>query len=55
MTTSYRIGLELGQAQDYTALAVVERAETDDPGAPDGIHRMHAVRYLRRWPPSGRR
>lgn len=38
------LGLDLGQAQDYTALAVVER--TTHAGRP----REHAVRHLKRWP-----
>jgi hypothetical protein len=39
------LGLDLGQAQDYTALAVLERT------APHGGRpREHAVRYLKRWP-----
>jgi hypothetical protein len=40
--SDYVIGLDLGQASDYTALAVVERAAGDRPSL--------TVNYLRRWP-----
>jgi hypothetical protein len=42
----YCVGLDLGQAQDFSALAVVERAAPpEDPGAG-----WYAVRHLFRWP-----
>ena len=51
----YYVGLDLGQAQDYTALSVVERSEKfpvgslPDPSVtPREAH--YAVRHLRRWP-----
>jgi hypothetical protein len=49
MPVDYVIGLDLGKARDYSALAVVERVRkppadrTDRPAS-------HAVRHLRRWP-----
>jgi hypothetical protein len=39
---SYFLGLDLGQAQDYSALAVLETADTDPP-------RTYAGRHLQRW------
>jgi hypothetical protein len=39
-------GLDLGQAQDYSALAVAEQA----PGAGAGGRRRYHVRHLHRWP-----
>jgi hypothetical protein len=42
--TDHVIGLDLGQAQDYTALAVLERSAA--PGEPPA----YAVRHLRRFP-----
>src|SRR5262249_4373950 len=46
---SYFVGLDLGQASDYTALAVVERTE---PVQDDLFPRpaQYAVRHLQRWP-----
>jgi hypothetical protein len=45
------IGLDLGQARDFTALAVVEVIAVDgaDPRRPDPNH--YAVRMLDRWQP----
>src|SRR5262249_51486770 len=40
----YCIGLDLGQSQDYSALAVVETNRR-----PDG-ELLHGVRFLKRWP-----
>src|SRR5437879_1181820 len=37
------IGLDLGQAQETTALAVLEQGK--------GTPRRYALRHLRRWPP----
>lgn len=43
------VGLDLGQAQDFTALAVLERTWRLDPAK--GRHLGHyAVRHLHRWP-----
>lgn len=45
-------GLDLGQAQDFSALAVVERTRTPDPDpARRGRHSdRYDVRHLHRWP-----
>jgi hypothetical protein len=45
-------GLDLGQMQDYTAFAVLERVEVEEcePGAPRRRVRRFAVRHLQRWP-----
>src|SRR5262245_47346530 len=43
VTTAYYLGLDLGQAHETTALAVLERS--DVPA------RSYAVRHLERWPP----
>jgi hypothetical protein len=49
--SEYLVGLDLGQAQDYTALAAVERTLRDRPTPtkrpPQEAH--YAVRYLKRW------
>lgn len=42
----YVVGLDLGQAQDPTALAVLERVPGATAKAPVG----HRVRHLQRWP-----
>jgi hypothetical protein len=42
----YVVGLDLGQAQDPTALAILERS----PGAAKSDPVTHAVRHLHRWP-----
>jgi hypothetical protein len=52
--TEYYIGVDLGQAQDYTALAVVERVgvptgEYDGRGGPQTVAHYH-VRHLERFP-----
>jgi hypothetical protein len=44
------VGLDLGQAIDFTALAVVERAWKPHPNLPDRLESHYSVRYLRRWP-----
>lgn len=44
VASSFFVGLDLGQARDFTALAVVERTPQGD-GKP-----AHAVRQLHRWP-----
>lgn len=41
-TTPYLLGLDLGQAQDFTALAIIQRFPESEPA-------MYAVRHLRRW------
>lgn len=54
----YTIGLDLGQSQDFSALAVVEHVWSLPPGVSDesrfrsDVHHHHEfhVRALRRWP-----
>jgi hypothetical protein len=48
--TCYFSGLDLGQSQDYTALAVVERATRPDPERAGKTVYHFAVRHLQRWP-----
>jgi hypothetical protein len=43
-------GLDLGQAAQYTALAIVERTRIPDPDKPFQTTRSYAVRHLQRWP-----
>ena len=43
MAVHYFIGLDLGQAQETTALAVLEQGESTP--------RRYSLRFLRRWPP----
>lgn len=45
----YFAGLDLGQAQDYSALAVVEKTRVQDPADPERLVNHFAVRHLRRW------
>src|SRR5262245_7630076 len=47
MRHRHLFGLDLGQAQDYTALAVAE--QTVRPGEPRSIL-AYAFRHLQRWP-----
>jgi hypothetical protein len=50
----YFVGLDLGQAQDYTALAVIEAADTKGEWDPVnlyfGRHRELRLRHLERMP-----
>ncbi len=46
---SFYIGLDLGQSNDYTALAVVEKVTTSEGGDPD-LHLRHLERYPLRTP-----
>jgi hypothetical protein len=46
----YFTGVDLGQAQDYTALAVLERRKVIVPGAGQRRVSHYAVRYLERFP-----
>src|SRR5829696_1293265 len=46
---SFYVGLDLGQSNDYTALAVVEKAKAGETGAPD-LHLRHLERYPLRTP-----
>lgn len=50
MTAQYIAGLDLGQAQDYTALAVLEQTTTPDPEDYHRRVRCYAVRQLKRFP-----
>jgi hypothetical protein len=43
MVTKHFVGLDLGQAQEHTALAVLEQTAASA--------RLYAVRHLQRWPP----
>jgi Terminase RNaseH-like domain len=42
-TRSYFLGLDLGQAADYSALVILESADPEPP-------RTYAARHLQRWP-----
>jgi hypothetical protein len=44
-------GLDLGQSQDHTALAVLERAKAPDPDRPERRVNHYSVRHLQRFPP----
>lgn len=48
-TRNFYIGLDLGQAQDYTALTVIEQIETEKTDAQgralDGYHLRHVERF----------
>jgi hypothetical protein len=45
----YISGLDLGQAQDFTALAVLEQTEHHDAEKPGQKVRHYAVRHLERF------
>jgi hypothetical protein len=47
----FLLGLDLGKASDFTALAVVERSRYPDADNPTRTVRRYAVRHLTRWPP----
>src|ERR1700704_4179287 len=49
-TIRYFSGLDLGQAQDFTALAVLERTKLPDPEKKGQLVRHYAVRHLERFP-----
>jgi hypothetical protein len=46
----YFAGLDLGQAAEHTALAVVKRTRIPDPENPLQTTRSYVVGYLKRWP-----
>jgi len=46
---SFYVGLDLGQSNDYTALAVIEKVEGDHERDPD-LHLRHLERYPLRMP-----
>jgi hypothetical protein len=50
MQPDYLIGLDLGQARDYSALAVVERVWKSDADCAGRLVSHYAIRHLRRWP-----
>jgi len=47
---SFFVGLDLGQSNDYTALAVVEKVEGDLGGGDPDLHLRHLERYPLRTP-----
>src|SRR5262245_996770 len=47
---AYFSGLDLGQAQDFTALAVQEQTRAPDPENPDARARSYPCRHLERFP-----
>jgi hypothetical protein len=49
-THRYYLGLDLGQAQDHTALAVLERPRVSPHDPPHLRRPAYAVRYLHRFP-----
>jgi len=53
MDTTYYVGLDLGQSQDYTALAVVQKVPTYDPQTgkhSSELHLKHLERYTLKTP-----
>ena len=50
MHADYFIGLDLGQACDHSALAILQRTWKAHPCHPDRPASHYAVRHLRRWP-----
>lgn len=48
---AYFAGLDLGQSQDFTALAILERTRHTDPVDPETNVKHYAVRHLQRWAP----
>jgi hypothetical protein len=50
MTGDYLIGLDLGQARDYSALAIVERVWNPVAGGVGRLVSHYAIRHLQRWP-----
>jgi len=49
--TRFFVGLDLGQAQDFTALAVLERPWVRWNDAPARRRPVYALRHLERFPP----
>jgi hypothetical protein len=49
MLPAYFLGLDLGQTQDFTALAVLERTTSPDPEAAGRQVNRYAVRHLERF------
>jgi len=50
MDVRYFSGLDLGQSQDFTALAILEQTMLPDPDKPGQNVRHYAVRHLERFP-----
>jgi hypothetical protein len=50
MTNCYFVGLDLGQTQDYTAVAVLERPYVHPVDPPERRRPCYALRHLRRFP-----
>jgi hypothetical protein len=50
MAAEYILGLDLGQARDHSALAVVERVYKPQPKNVERLVAHYALRHLRRWP-----
>lgn len=50
MGIDYVIGLDLGKARDYSALAIVERSWKPHPDDATQQVSHYAIRHLRRWP-----
>lgn len=46
----YCTGLDIGQSQEYTAVAVLEQSRLPDPDTPDRHVKHYAVRHLERFP-----
>jgi hypothetical protein len=46
----YFAGLDVGQAHQFTALAILERSQAAHDDIPDRESRSYAVRHLERWP-----
>jgi hypothetical protein len=51
MQPSYFTGLDVGQAQEFTAVAVLERAAAREPDGDGPLVTRYAVRHLERFPP----
>jgi hypothetical protein len=47
--TTYYVGLDLGQSQDYTALAVIQKVPTYDPQTGKHSSELH-LKHLERYP-----
>jgi hypothetical protein len=47
---SFYVGLDLGQSNDYTALAVIEKVKTGEAGDDPNLHLRHLERYPLRMP-----
>jgi len=50
MPSDYLIGLDLGKARDYSALAIVERIWKPDSVRVGHLARHYDIRHLQRWP-----